>query len=161
MTILACATGLCLAALGSPTGAQAPARKRVHGPGLHHIAIKVSDFDRSVALYRDGLGMKQVYRWGEGDGRGCFMDMGDGNFIELFAGGKPRPANAPEAPILHVALRSADPDGAYKKALDAGAKSQMVPTDVTIPGEKPLKIRIAFVVGFDGEVIEFFKNEEY
>jgi catechol-2,3-dioxygenase len=63
MILLTCATGLCLAALGT-SQTQEPAKKRVHGPGLHHIAIKVADFDKSVTLYRDGLGMKQVYKWG-------------------------------------------------------------------------------------------------
>jgi glyoxylase I family protein len=155
-----CAAAMTVQNLAAP-GPQQPdaAKKRVHGPGLHHIAIKVADFDKSVKLYADCLGMKQVFKWGEGDGRGCFMDMGDGNYIELFAGGKLR-ASPPDSPILHVALRNGDPDAAYKKALDAGAKSQMAPTDVTIPGDRPLKIRIAFVVGLDGEVIEFFKNED-
>ena len=45
MILLTCATGLCLAALGT-SQTQEPAKKRVHGPGLHHIAIKVADFDK-------------------------------------------------------------------------------------------------------------------
>jgi glyoxylase I family protein len=137
-----------------------PVAKRLHGPGLHHIAIKVADFDKSLRFYQEGIGMKKVFGWGTGDGRGAMLDMGDGNYFEVFAGGKPRTAEV-DSPILHVALRSGDPDGAYKKAMDAGAKSQMRPTDMTIPGDHPLKIRISFVVGPDGEVVEFFKNDEF
>ncbi len=171
----AVAAALALAVCGSiaiaaPRAAKSPAKtqtqkaqdaRRLHGPGLHHIAIKVADFDRSLRFYTQTLGMKRVFGWGEGDSRGAMLDMGDHSYIEMFAGGKPRKDPAPDAPVMHIALRSGDPDGMYKKAIEAGAKSQREPGDVTINGDHALKIRIAFVVGFDGEVIEFFKNDEF
>lgn len=170
LVIVACAiaaSAFALAAAGrsgsgdrQQSGPAKSPQKRLHGPGLHHIAVKVADFDRSMRFYEKGLGMKRAFGWGEGNGRACLVDMGDGNYIELFAGGKPRPAAMPEYPVLHFALRSGDPDADYKRAMEAGATSQMEPTDITIPGDHGLKVRIAFVVGPDGEVIEFFKNDE-
>ena len=60
--------------------------------------------------------------------------------------------------ILHVALSTSDPDAAYQAALAAGAAPHMAPTDITIQSAIPIPIRIAFVKGFDGELIEFFKR---
>jgi hypothetical protein len=41
-----------------------------------------------------------------------------------------------------------------------GAVNVEAPKNVTIPGNPPVNIRIAFVKGPDGEVIEFFENDE-
>ena len=129
-------------------------------PGFHHIALRVRDFDATLRLYQDGFGFERVYGWGDGDGRAAMLDTGDGNYLEVFAGGK-RPAgeDAPEGALLHLALRTPDVDAAYARALAAGARSQTAPTDVEIAGDYPVPVRLAFVVGLDGEVIEFFRND--
>ncbi|HMB95139.1 MAG TPA: hypothetical protein VKK61_03790, partial [Tepidisphaeraceae bacterium] len=54
--------------------------------GFHHAAIKARDFDASVGFYI-ALGMKEKIRWGDGASRGIMLDSGDGNYIEIFAGG--------------------------------------------------------------------------
>lgn len=164
LVVVAAVAALALAAVSASAQKTDAAKKRdpkaLQSPGLHHIAVKASDYDRSLRFYQEGIGLKRVYGWGQGDSRASLLDMGDGNYIELFAGGKPRPADAPEPVVLHFALRSADPVAAYNKAIAAGAKSQMEPKELNLPGEPPIKVHIAFVVGPDGEVIEFFKNDE-
>jgi len=129
-------------------------------PGFHHIALRAFNFEATLRFYQDGLGFVRAYGWGEGDGRAAMLDTGDGNYLEVFAGGKYAPgAEPPEGALLHFALRTSDVDGAYARALAAGARSQVEPKDVTIAGEPPVPVRLAFVRGLDGEVIEFFQND--
>jgi glyoxylase I family protein len=129
----------------------------VKGPGFHHIAFRTVDFDKSVAFYDEGFGFKRAYGWGEGDSRAAMLDIGDGNYLELFAGGKPHTGE--NGPLLHFAIRVPDCDTAFNRAVKAGAVVDMEPKDVDIQGDTVVRVRIAFVKGPDGEVIEFFENE--
>ncbi len=132
----------------------------VHGPGFHHLALRAFDFDATVRFYTEGLGFRRAYGWGEGDGRAVMLDVGDGNYLEIFAGGKPVPDDAPEGAWLHVAFRVADTDAALASAVAAGARTTVEPISVPIDGDRPLVFRVAFCKGLNGEVIEFFNNDE-
>jgi catechol 2,3-dioxygenase-like lactoylglutathione lyase family enzyme len=135
--------------------------KAIGGGGFHHVAIKVANFDESVMFYTRVLGFTEFIRWGEGDNRAILLDCGDGNFFEVFAGGQPVPADAKvggAGPIIHVALRSDDVDGAVARARAGGAEITLEPKDVTIPSNPPTPVRIAFCRAPGGEVIEFFKH---
>ena len=135
--------------------------KAIGGGGFHHVAIKVANFDESVTFYTRVLGFTEFIRWGEGDNRAILLDCGDGNFFELFAGGQPAPADTKAGgagPIIHVALRSDDVDGAVTRARAGGAEITLEPKDVTIPSNPPTPVRIAFCRAPGGEVIEFFKH---
>lgn len=70
-------------------------------------------------LVRDGLGFRHAYGWGEGDGRAAMLDTGDGNYLEIFAGGAQ--GKKPEGALLHYALRTVDCDAAVERARAAGA----------------------------------------
>ena len=127
---------------------------------FHHIALRVTDFERSLRFYTEGLGMKAVLRWGEGDGAAAMLDIGDGGCIEMFAGGSPREiADDSAGWFFHLAIGTDDPDAAFRRAIEAGAKEKSAPGEAVIRdagGSVPL--RIAFVTGPDGEVIEFFSR---
>lgn len=128
--------------------------------GFHHIAIKASDFDKSLAFYKE-LGLVERVRWGEGDNRAVMLNMGDGGLIELFAGGSVREKTADEANEhwMHLALKVDDVEYAYTTALDAGATARTAPMIVSPEGSEPaMRMHIAFVYGPDGEIIEFFKE---
>ncbi len=132
----------------------------IGGGGFHHVAIKVANFDESVEFYTQALGFTVHARWGEGDNRAILMDCGDGNFFEMFAGGQARLAGADSdaGPLVHVALRSDDVDGAIARARSGGAEITIEPKDVTIPSDPPMPVRIGFCRSPGGEVIEFFKH---
>lgn len=134
------------------------ANEVIAGCGLHHISIKVKDFEKSVVFYEKGLGFKKVIAWGTGDKRGIMLDIGDGSCIEIFAGGSQ--TELPDGKWNHLAFRTTDCDGAFNAAVTAGAVADKAPYDIDIPSSPVYKVRIAFVKGFDGELIEFFQDRK-
>jgi glyoxylase I family protein len=130
--------------------------KKIKGLGFHHIALKVKDFKKSYKFYADGLGMTPIVGWGEGAGEIQMFDLGDGGILELFAGGGDDLSE--NGKWLHFAMRADDVDTAYAAAVAAGAKPLTAPKEVKLDS-RPYKmtIKVAFVIGLDGEQLEFFK----
>lgn len=150
--------------------------------GIDHIALRALDFEATVAFYRDVLGFAVVYRWTAPGvvGRSAFLDSGNGICIELFdaqttvPGGPVGPDPAAPAPAdaeraahnawLHLALRTDDVDQAYERALAHGARPMQAPTDLQqtgLDGHSDGTIRMGFVYGLDGEVIEFIRRDDF
>jgi glyoxylase I family protein len=140
-------------------------------PGFHHVAIRATDFDESLRFYTEGLGFRVHFPFsvpGRID-RAAFLDTGDGRFVELFgpgstvqAEGRRRQPNEEktEGALLHFCLKVADTDASYARAIAAGAGSRVEPRSVRL-GEDPLvEVRIAFVTGPNGEVIEFMQSDQ-
>ena len=125
--------------------------------GFHHVAIRASDFDRTLGFYTTVLGLRLARAWGEGAGRGALLDVGSGNYLEVFAGGTP--GGKPEGHWLHLALRSSDCVGITHRARAAGATVTVEPKDINIPSTPPLPARVAFFTGPDGELIEVFQEK--
>lgn len=124
--------------------------------GFHHIALHASDFDKTVEFYKT-LGLTERVSWGEGDGRAVMLDMGDGGCIEVFAGGEKH--DRVDERFLHLAFRADDVDSAYETAIKAGAVTKREPYEASPPDAvPPIKMRVAFVYGPDGELLEFFKE---
>jgi glyoxylase I family protein len=132
--------------------------KTIGGGGFHHVAIRVRDFDKSVAFYTRTLGFTQKIAWGERPSRAVMLDTGDGNYFELFE----RPNQGPpagEGLLLHVAVRTNDCKAALERARAAGCTITTEPKDLEIPSTPtPTRVRIAFFNGPDGESIELFEN---
>ena len=141
----------------------------IHGGGFHHVALRVYDFDASMKFYIEGLGFKHAYGWGadgrangEPDSRAAMLDTGDGNYLEVFAGGTRKPGEpAPDGPFFHIAFRTTDTVAALERARAAGGVVTVEPKRVVPPhAEQPAKtFHIAFVLGPDGESVEFFDND--
>ena len=129
--------------------------QKIPGAGSHHLAIASANFDASIRFYTEGLGMEPVAFWGEGEGRAALLDIGDGSHLEIFANGS-EDAQRNER-FVHFAIRTSDPDTAFANALAAGAKEKSRPNTLDIPADPPMPVRIAFVYGPDGEVLEFFR----
>src|SRR5690242_17127221 len=141
------------------------------GHGFHHVAIRAIDFDTTIKFYTEGLGCSVRYEFsvpGRID-RAAFLDVGDGRYIEVFGAGstvqsegrRRRPdEEATEGALLHFCLRVADVEAAYARALAAGATSRVEPRTAQLVGEPPAEVRIAFVTGPNGEVIEFLRSEQ-
>ena len=110
-----------------------------------------------MRFYCDGLGFAEKISWGAAPKRAVMLDTGDGNYLEIFERAEASTLTG-EPHLLHLCLRTDDCDAAYQTALAAGATGK---TEPMVPGaftELGLKTKIAFVVGPDGEIIEFFES---
>ena len=140
-------------------------------PGFHHVAIRAVDFDETIRFYTEGLGFRVHLPFsipGRID-RAAFLDAGDGRFVEVFgqgstvqAEGRRRQPNEErtEGALLHFCLKVTDTDASYARALAAGASSRIEPVTRRLSEDPPVEVRIAFVTGPDGEVIEFMQSEQ-
>lgn len=123
---------------------------------FHHIALAVKNFDEVVAFYKDGFGLKVKNAWDMNGTDAIMLSMDDGGIIEIFGNGT---CDAEEnANWIHLCVAVDDVDAAYNKALELGATSRMEPATLSIEGTAVMPVRIAFVYGLAGEVIEFFKE---
>lgn len=128
------------------------------GGGFHHVAMRVHDFEGAVRFYTEALGFTERITWGEGDRRAIMLDTGDGNYLEIFAGGAPE--KKPDGPWLHIALRTTDLDAVVERVRAAGAQVTTEPKDVAIQSRPHVTpVRLAFFRGPAGELIELFQNE--
>ena len=132
------------------------ANEIIKGMGFHHIAVKAKNYEESMKFYTEGLGMKFMTQWGEGDERIAMLDMGNGDIVELFAGGNDKESIDPK--YIHFAMKVDDVDAAYEAALKAGAVSKTAPLVAPLDSA-PVKLTLncAFVYGPAGEELEFFK----
>ena len=124
--------------------------------GFHHMALRTTDYEKSLHFYSQGLGFPIAHSWGEGAGRIALLDLGDGNYLELFAseeGWKPEAGNQ----FFHLALRSVDLDADIDRVRALGCTVTVEPKSVEVNGKT---IRVGFFLGPDGETLEFFYNDE-
>ena len=140
-------------------------------PGFHHVAIRAIDFDETIRFYTEGLGFRVHFPFsvpGRID-RAAFLDAGDGRFVEVFgqgsivqAEGRRRTAHEErtEGALLHFCLKVVDTDASYARAMAAGAGSRVEPGTRRLSEDPLVEVRIAFVTGPNGEVIEFMQSEQ-
>ncbi len=128
----------------------------IKGCGFHHVAIWTGDWDRSLKFYVQGLGFIAKIEWGEAPSRAVMLDTGDGNYLEIFERDQSK-QTVGEANLLHLCLRCDDVAEAVEIARRAGA---VVKTEAFSPEtfqKIGIQAKIAFILGPDGEIIEFFE----
>ena len=130
----------------------------IAGCGIHHVAVQTRDWEASLRLYRDVLGMKIVAEFGSPERQIMLLDTGDGSHVELFAPTAESPADgneSPNDPVTHFALAAADARAAAEHVRAAGYEITVEPKDVDLGS---LSVTIAFFKGPCGEVVEFFQT---
>ena len=127
--------------------------------GFHHVAMRVFDFDKVIAFYTEGLGLEKGISWGENDKRAAMIHVGEGNCLEIFAGGKEIRTENEEGAIVHIAFASKCCDKDLERARNAGAVVTMEPQDIELQSNPKKNVRIAFCKGFGGELLEFFEEK--
>lgn len=130
--------------------------RQIPGCGAHHIALQTLDWEASLRLYRDVLGMQIVAEFGPPERRILLLDIGDGSYMELFAP-LPGTADQPAAANLltHIALATTDTRQATELVRQAGYAIKTEPKDVQLGS---IAATIAFFIGPNGETIEFFQT---
>lgn len=118
----------------------------ISGCKSHHIALFATDYEKTVNMYK-GIGFSETLIFKDG----TFLDAGDGFTIEVFKGNTSFPVGG----WLHFALEVDDVEDSLQKALAAGFTLCDNIRIATISSTPPKDVKIAFVRGNDGEVVEF------
>ncbi|MDJ0466589.1 VOC family protein [Streptomyces sp. H27-C3] len=142
---------------------------------LMHVALVCKDIDASLRFYREGLGFSRTYEWSESavvptcphqlifKGRALYIELNGDTYIELFEGGRDD-VDSSAGPIQHIALIVPDVEEAYRNCLAAGGQAFTIdgwpgdPTTVELNGDPAVQLRVAFVKGPAGELIELYEQ---
>ncbi|MGI6716743.1 MAG: VOC family protein [Eubacteriales bacterium] len=128
--------------------------------GIHHIAIKIKPelYDKVVSFYTDLLGLNVVRSWGEGDYKAVMISTGDNSCLEIMS--NPEAGDVPsEGALRHIALSCDDSEGYFKLLSEKGFEIIIEPKEVSIPSNPAYNVKICFVKGVAGEIIEFFEEK--
>jgi catechol 2,3-dioxygenase-like lactoylglutathione lyase family enzyme len=123
---------------------------------IHHIAIQTRDWEASLKLYQDVLGLPLVY-WVPSTQKIALFDLGNNSFIELFEPetGTPSPGSpATNDPLTHFAIRVDNVKKAAEHVRAAGYEVTLEPLRLTSDN---FDATIAFFTGPSGESVEFLQ----
>ncbi len=129
----------------------------IPGCGTHHVAIQSRNWDASIKLYQNVLGMKIIAEFGTKERKIILLNTGDGSHIELFQPTADSPHvddPIPNDPVTHIALKTSDTRAATEHVRKHGYEITVEPKTMDLGG---LDVTLAFFKGPSGEVIEFFE----
>ncbi len=139
-----------------------PNRNPTEVRGVHHVAIQTRDWEGSMRLYRDVLGMTEVLRVDNGAGQFVVMlDAGDGSHVELFEQTPARAAAGPAADgdfgdlLSHLALATSDADATTMGVRSAGYQILFEPSSLESSG---LKLTYSFFRGPNSGILELVET---
>lgn len=122
---------------------------------IHHIAVEVSDAEKSAEFYCNLLGFTRGPRFDfpERNRVIVFVQLGETR-LEFLQGADSEPVAPPSKAVgfKHVCLETNDIDGEVEKLRQAGVKITTEPFDTEI------KSRIAFFEDPDGLMLELWQS---
>jgi catechol 2,3-dioxygenase-like lactoylglutathione lyase family enzyme len=141
---------------------------------LDHVSVTVADLDRSIAFYRDAMGLAFLGR-GESDGpdmseitglpevrlEWAEFDLGEAKLLELLRYGSPAASpleqgtNRPGSG--HIGLAVEDIDAVYRRLVSSGVTVRSAPVEITEAGDWH-GVRSLYAVDPDGVTIELVER---
>ena len=117
--------------------------------GFAHCALYTSRLEETAQFYMDVFGAENLGFF-QASSKGCWLQLGK-DILEIFED-KDRGTGC----FKHIAVSCDDVDGLYERAIAFGGASMMQPKEIALALKDPVKARIAFVTGINGEQIELF-----
>ncbi len=121
--------------------------------GLTHIAVRITDLQRSLAFYTGVLGLRETWRYTSPEGQVIlvYLKVADGQFIELFpVDAAVKASDDGRCGYVHICLQVDDIQAAYERITGAGVPA--------LYGEPTLQVDESWqfwVADPDGNPIEF------
>lgn len=129
--------------------------------GIHHVSVRVADLERSLALYRDTLGLIVKTAFSINGRRWAMVEAGNSGYIELVETKDAVHTARGDDVLWHFAVRVSDVEPAIEAVRQAG---YAVTRDIKsldlmdTARQEAFTIRVAFFRGPDGEEIELFED---
>ena len=117
--------------------------------GFAHCALYVPKLEETMKFYETVFGAENLGYF-QADTRSCWLRLGE-DILEIFQSG-----DLGTGCFKHIAIACDDVDGLYDRALTRGAGALVEPKDAVLELTEPVKARLAFVTGINGEEIELF-----
>ena len=142
--------------------------------GLDHVSVTSGDLDRSLAFYRDllglalrargdGLGAEELEITGVADAsaRWADLELPHGQVLELIEyvtpRGTPSTPNPNDPGATHISLRVSDIEAAYGRLRDAGVSVRSEPVTISEPGAWE-GVRCFYASDPDGVTVELIQR---
>ena len=121
--------------------------------GFAHCALYVPRLEETVQFYVDVFGAENMGYF-QASSRGCWLRIG-ADILEIF-----QSEELGTGCFKHIAIACDDVDALYERALAFGGAALVAPKDAVLELTEPVKARLAFVTGINGEQIELFRIYE-
>jgi lactoylglutathione lyase len=89
--------------------------------GISHVAVRVSDIEKTRAFYKNVLGLEEAFDFtapGDGSLAAAYFKVNDRQFIEVFPGIRPSDLDKPF--LVHIAFIAADIEKGWKTCEQLG-----------------------------------------
>lgn len=133
--------------------------------GIHHVAVRTAEMEKSIAFYTGVLGMSVAADFDFEGARFVHLDTGDGSLLELCDDGKPIAPADDRNVHWHLCFGTTRIAEAMKAATDAGCEVTLPVTRLDLTNtanrkNEAMPISVAFFVGPSGEVVELLQEHD-